>query len=385
MVPQRRRAGRGRAAATRKRDGVLRRSASSVVETDADALAGAAEALAVLLDAGVAPTSAWRHVGRAGAPPSVRRVAARIEAGAAVEDALAEESLAEQSASVRRTMRGSARGRSRDSPQGRGSSRGLPDPWASSEAAVRAPTTGAGPPGEASVSGGPLATLAAAWAVAVAAGAPLSPALRGAADALRDRAEVARDVEVALSGPRATARLVSWLPLAGAASAMLLGVDIVGALGSGPVGGMLLTAGAALGIAGRRWTASLVRRAAPSGDVPGTTEELTAIALSSGLSVERSRRLVAETCDRLDLPGGSDAAIDDILELAARAGAPAAELLSSSAVQRRRTARAAGRTAAARLGVQLLMPLAVCVLPSFLLLGVAPVMLALISSTVAGF
>lgn len=299
-------------------------------EEEADRIASAAEALAVLLDAGIAPPSAWRHVGRASPHPLIRRVAALVEAGAPVEDALARE----------------AGGSGRDDG---------------------------------------VSALAAAWIVAVAAGSPLSPALRGAAAALRDRAEVAREVEVALSGPRSTARLVGWLPLVGIGFSLLLGVDVLGVLTGTPVGVGLLGVGAMLAVAGRLWTAALVRRATPRGGIPGLEEELIVIGVGSGLSIERARRLVAEASDRLGLDTADGAAVDEVLELAERAGAPAAELLTSAAQQRRRSARASGRRAAADLGVRLLLPLALCVLPSFLLLGVAPMVLGLISSTVEGF
>lgn len=305
-------------------------SGASDGEEESDRLASAAEALAVLLDAGISPPSAWRHVGRTNPHPRIRRVAARIEAGASVDDALAAEA-------------GSS-----------GHDGGLP-------------------------------ALAAAWIVADAAGSPLSPALRGAAAALRDRAEVVREVGVALSGPRSTARLVSWLPLVGVGFSLLLGVDVLGVLTGNPVGPAVLGAGAGLAVLGRLWTAALVRRATPRGDVPGAEEELVAIAVRSGLSIERSRRLVVESGERLGIVASDGAAIDEVLDLAERAGAPAAELLTSAATQRRRAARATGRRAAAELGVRLLLPLALCVLPSFLLLGVAPIVLGLISSTVEGF
>jgi len=299
-------------------------------EEEADRIASAAEALAVLLDAGIAPPSAWRHVGRASPHPLIRRVAALVEAGAPVEDALARE----------------AGGSGRDDG---------------------------------------VSALAAAWIVAVAAGSPLSPALRGAAAALRDRAEVAREVEVALSGPRSTARLVGWLPLVGIGFSLLLGVDVLGVLTGTPVGVGLLGVGAMLAVGGRLWTAALVRRATPRGGIPGLEEELIVIGVGSGLSIERARRLVAEASDGLGLGAADGAAVDEVLELAERAGAPAAELLTSAAQQCRRSARASGRRAATDLGVRLLLPLALCVLPSFLLLGVAPMVLGLISSTVEGF
>lgn len=299
-------------------------------EEEADRVASAAEGLAVLLDAGIAPASAWGHVGRASPHLLIRQVAARIDAGSSVEDALTAEAVA-------------------------------------------------------SARDGGVSALAAAWNVAVAAGSPLSPALRGAAAALRDRAEVVREVDVALSGPRSTARLVGWLPLVGVGFSLLLGVDVLGVLTGSPLGVGLLGAGAVLAGVGRLWTAALVRRATPRGEVPGLEEELIVIAVNSGLSIERSRRLAAEASGKAGLATVDGSAVDEVLALAERAGAPAAELLASAAEQRRRSARASGRRAAADLGVRLLLPLALCVLPSFLLLGVAPMVLGLISSTVEGF
>jgi tight adherence protein B len=316
----RRRAGRSR---TKGRD----------AETEADELAAAVEALAVLLDVGIAPESAWHHVGRRARHAGVGRVAARIVAGATVLDALAAE--------VRSSGQATA--------------------------------------------GASLGPLSAAWEVATRAGTPLGPVLRGTAAAMRDRADVLREVEIALSGPRSTARLVGWLPVVGLGFALLVGVDPVGALAATPLGVVLLGSGAVLGVAGRVWTRSQVRRASPAASVAGLGEELLVIALGSGLSVSGAMALVGDTCTRLRLPPPDERSIGEVLELAERAGAPAAQLLASAADQRRRVARADGRRDAAELGVRLLLPLALCVLPSFLLLGVAPVVLGLISSTVAGF
>ncbi|MBH0110832.1 hypothetical protein I6E81_11695 [Salinibacterium sp. NG22] len=46
---------------------------------------------------------------------------------------------------------------------------------------------------------------------------------------------------------------------------------------------------------------------------------------------------------------------------------------------------AAARAGAAALSVRLMLPLGLCVLPAFMVLGVLPLMVAVISSTVAGF
>lgn len=74
-------------------------------------------------------------------------------------------------------------------------------------------------------------------------------------------------------------------------------------------------------------------------------------------------------------------AIERILRLSAAAGVPAVELLRAEADRARREARTAGRTGAARLSSRLLLPLGICTLPAFLLLGVAPLILSVLSTT----
>ena len=63
-----------------------------------------------------------------------------------------------------------------------------------------------------------------------------------------------------------------------------------------------------------------------------------------------------------------------------RAPASAVELLRASAAHARHRARIDGRLRVARLSSRLLLPLGVCTLPAFLLLGVAPMMLSVMST-----
>lgn len=71
------------------------------------------------------------------------------------------------------------------------------------------------------------------------------------------------------------------------------------------------------------------------------------------------------------------------LLLSARTGAPAAALLRSAAQQARTDRRRAAEEAAAKLGALLVLPLGLCTLPSFLLLGVVPVVLTLAGDLLA--
>ena len=56
--------------------------------------------------------------------------------------------------------------------------------------------------------------------------------------------------------------------------------------------------------------------------------------------------------------------------------------MRSGADGARRAARSAGERKAATLAVTLMLPLGLCILPAFMLLAVAPLMLSVVSSTV---
>jgi tight adherence protein B len=135
---------------------------------------------------------------------------------------------------------------------------------------------------------------------------------------------------------------------------------------------------------GRWWMRFLVVRATARRPHPGLLEELIAIALAGGSSADAAIRLAARAAETCGLPRMDDSGARAMLRLASSAGAPAVDLLTASAGQRRRTARAEARSAASALGVRLMVPLGVCVLPSFLLLAVAPLLLSLLSSTTDG-
>jgi tight adherence protein B len=231
-----------------------------------------------------------------------------------------------------------------------------------------------------------VAAVAAAGIVAEYAGAALAPALRGASEALRDRADAERDVATALAGPRATARLMTWLPAVGVAMAYVIGVDVAGTLVTNPLGWAAAVLGGGLLFAGRAWTRRLVASVSRAGPVAGIGHDLTAIALAGGMSVPAARETIQYAARRLGLNAVAegDTSVDRVLRIAERAGAPAIELLAAEARQERRTARAMGRRRAELLAVRLLLPLGVCVLPAFVLLGVVPVILAMLSSTFSG-
>ncbi|HRN30423.1 MAG TPA: type II secretion system F family protein, partial [Terrimesophilobacter sp.] len=131
------------------------------------------------------------------------------------------------------------------------------------------------------------------------------------------------------------------------------------------------------------WNRRLLRAATPTDESPGLRLDLVAIAVSGGSAIEVALDRVEAALTRCAVATGDTDVVAEVLARSHRAGVPAAELLRAEAEEARRRLRAEAQQAAARLGVTLMIPLGVCVLPAFMLLGVVPLVVAVISSTVA--
>jgi tight adherence protein B len=300
--------------------------AVKVPASELSSIAAVVSRLAVLLAAGVPPAAAWGYLASSRLSATV---VADVRAGLSIPDAIGSAASAEPST-------------------------------------TRSAWTG----------------LAAAWDVATEAGAALAPTLREFAGSLRDLAQAQREIGVALAAPTATARLVLALPLVGILFGMLLGFDTLGVLVTTPPGWICLAVGAGLLLGASRWNRRLVRRARPRELTPGLGFDLMAIAVSGGASLDRAVRSVTKTVERFGLRTAvEDAEIADVLELSRRAGVPAADLLKSEANECRRNALATAQSSAQALGVRLMIPLGVCVLPAFMVLSVAPLLIAVLRQT----
>ncbi|MEN0128804.1 MAG: hypothetical protein AAGC49_05140 [Brevundimonas sp.] len=109
-----------------------------------------------------------------------------------------------------------------------------------------------------------------ALAVAVAAGsaralgAPLADVLDRVALSVAADEEAVGELRAATAGPRATARVLAWLPVLGLLVASALGADPVGVLLGGGPGSFAALVGLGLLLLGRLWTRALVARVATS-------------------------------------------------------------------------------------------------------------------------
>ena len=244
------------------------------------------------------------------------------------------------------------------------------------------------------------------------AGAPLATSLERAAEHAEERIDALLGRQSALAAPRATGRILSWLPLLGLGLGVLMGSDPVGVLTGSILGALTGLLGLGLAFAGRRWTAALVHRAevesaAGSGgdqtsNVPPVDTalvlELLAAQLSAGLAPLAALGTLAEAlnsrplhavCQRLQMGSGWGSAwsgsaagtfgeLRDALAPAYTGGAPSTALLLSLADAHRLSERRAAERAAGKLSVALVVPLGLCSLPAFICLGIVPILISLL-------
>lgn len=111
--------------------------------------------------------------------------------------------------------------------------------------------------------GGGAGDLAVAWLVCESTGGGLATPAARLAGALRDDAQVRREVAAQLAGPKATAALLAMLPVFGLVMGAGLGADPLHLLLGTPAGPALLGPGLALELIGVLWTVLIARRAAP--------------------------------------------------------------------------------------------------------------------------
>jgi len=90
-------------------------------------------------------------------------------------------------------------------------------------------------------------------------GASLAEVLERLAEDLESALVAQQSFDAAMAGPRATTKLLTWLPLVGFCFGLLVGIDVIGTLISSWAAQLSVGIGAALWIANRVWCQRLMR------------------------------------------------------------------------------------------------------------------------------
>jgi Flp pilus assembly protein TadB len=193
----------------------------------------------------------------------------------------------------------------------------------------------------------------------------------------------------AAAGTRLSGRIVAGLPLLAVPSLPFAHVPFTDGIGV-----LLVLTGAGLALSGLLWMERLTPR--PPGEDSGAAfADLTGVVLSSGLPLQAALAAVAGGCSpalgsavrraqRLTRLGaswpqalalsGDDAlmAVGEVTRHALAAGRPVAEALEGLAARRRRARAAAFEMELRRAPVLMVIPLTLLILPSYVLLVLAP-------------
>ena len=225
-------------------------------------------------------------------------------------------------------------------------------------------------------------------------------ALDHASSVLRDRAACSAELAVAASQSQLSARLLSTLPFVLLLGAMLINSQFRSSLLS-PIVLCPLFLGLILNRIGWRWITSLISRAVHyEPDIIGQLTEHLCVSLRTGLSMtqscERWRTLSPTGKSVADLISAGAPLEEALLPLATadpisgkhlghtiveaeRDGLPVLDTVMRLATDHRAQLRRQTDTRIQQLPTRLTIPLVLCVLPSFLLLSVAPLVFASLS------
>ena len=259
---------------------------------------------------------------------------------------------------------------------------------------------GWGEPGADGAPPGAAASFAVAARLAQSSGAPLAPILDACSVAAREEAEAMIAREAALAGPRMSARVLLWLPGVGLGLAALVDAGVLTTLVT-PLGLVLLALGALLTLGGRWWMSRLVAGATTSADATVLALHAVRAAMAAGADVATALAAVSAALEPHDealassmreaalaLAAGAvwnDCWGDERTEPLRRAlrlpwerGAHAGPLLAAVADGVAIRHRHAAHVAAGELAVRLTLPLALCLLPAFVIVGIVPLLMRLV-------
>ncbi len=199
-------------------------------------------------------------------------------------------------------------------------------------------------------------------------GASLLPTLRHLLEQSRTENEIRQELASEFVAPKATIRLVSWLPIVAIALAVASGFDLLGAIKQ-PITLASILVGLVLIWVSKRWSLNILRGAMPQENSHLESLGEFLMALSAGLTVRQAR-------DELQTPPAVLELIAEELVLCRQTGAGVASVLRRRLAQLTQVQFEADRDRVRRAGVQLALPLGVALLPALVFLVVIPMFTA---------
>lgn len=226
--------------------------------------------------------------------------------------------------------------------------------------------------------------LAVAWRIAHESGAPAAEALERMSHALGRLETIKRRRQVLLASPRSSMMLIMALPAVTVFVGELFGLRVIAQFTT-PVGVWLLIIGVLVLMLGASWGWVMISKLARADRVGGFELDLMWIAMAGGTSHAHASRRVVDAAAVLGAEWVEfdaflrDGQVEEVLRFAKQSGTPVRAMLLAESDAQRDASLTQIERAAEQLGVRILLPLGLCVLPSFLLIGVIPMIIAMLA------
>ncbi len=199
-----------------------------------------------------------------------------------------------------------------------------------------------------------------------------------------DRAANQARLSLAAATPRATARLVQWLPIAALLLGQLAGLGSIEILFSSGLAVVACVIGFAFLLLANISTTRMIAKANEAAEDFSIALDAFAMCLTAGLSLSSSRENLARAFERVyeqELPADVVREMQQLANLSSISGAPIERMLRARATELRFNIQQSQLHKLERLSVRLLTPLAVFVLPAFVFISVIPISISLLSKT----
>jgi tight adherence protein B len=227
--------------------------------------------------------------------------------------------------------------------------------------------------------GGPPSSIGLRYLLAVAkdAGSTVAAEMEAIADLIKSRERLIQRIGVAHAGPKATARLVIWLPVFTLLIAQLVGWNVLGSIFDSPIVFISVLLGLVLLLTSKLTTSRMLRRAKPTESYIGFYLMGVAIESSGGSNLTKAKERALSTYQDVfgSLPANLELEqLEDVEKLVNQTGARVSSLLRRQAQSLQEAELVKIEIGIEKLGVRLMLPLGLGVLPAFVLLAIVPLM-----------
>jgi tight adherence protein B len=208
-------------------------------------------------------------------------------------------------------------------------------------------------------------------------GSAIASELEFVAELFSSRERNIKRIEIAHASPKSTARLMLLLPLLILGMAEFLGWGALGSLTQRPIIAVSIFLGLALLLISKVITSSLLKRAKPAESFAGFYLLGVALQISSGTNLYVAQSRATENyADIFDGPPPLEelTIMEQVAELVEQKGARANELLRKQAKLMQEKTQQETELKIEKLGVKLMVPLGLGVLPAFVFLAIVPLM-----------